>query len=31
MARRMLAYGLSPEQIAEFTNLSLEDIEILRA
>ena len=30
-ARRMLAHGLPPEQIVEFTGLSLEEIEALRA
>ena len=30
-ARRMLARGLSPEQIAEYTDLSLDEIKTLKA
>ena len=30
-ARRMLAHGLAPEQIAEYTDLSLDEIEGLTA
>ena len=30
-ARRMLARGLSPEQIAEYTDLSLDEIKTIRA
>ena len=30
-ARRMLARGLSPEQIAEYTDLSLDEIKMIKA
>ena len=30
-ARRMLAHGLSPEQIAKYTDLSLDEIKTLKA
>ena len=30
-ARRMLARGLSPEQIAEYTDLSLDEIKTIKA
>ena len=29
--RRMLAHGLSPEQIAEYTDLSLDEIKMIKA